>query len=500
MTISRINQLRKAQEETEGYLRNSTAHVVPYINKLIDLVVEVFSTPKPASHPQYTAEMVEVQRCATYLFEALSHYLFSSDRVEEVYPCLQNPLLLSYGIATALNKAGEAESVAMGRKAVSMGGILSSKYALNSDIGDPQAYRAKKKMPPLDIIQGALINQFKNEWAIEHDAKENIRHGLFTCIMLGHVADAEPEWAIRFMLEHEEQLTDLLQHCHHPYENGRKFLSAVLRTTLTAKPFLELQKQRPEYFEALQEGGFLPEHIETTLTKYTKYTQFKLSEFPFIETLSELHLSSFFINCLLKGTLTHDRLADLRKAWKQYGMVGDIAVEVLKSQVIKDKLAFTESYYAFIKDPSLTPEQILKKSKEHKDVHEYFDVVDGILNKPGERLSDLPVALENHTAFLLTARPVDSTFCKKVVVTPKILEVCLRTLSDWDRERNGALLQFLNQILKDKKHRPALAQLSYEMFHVLKQVIRNVDMNLLRAIKWEDPSIKGELLEDAMGL
>jgi hypothetical protein len=498
MVVSRINQLRKAQEETELYLKNSTDHVVPYIDALIDLVVEVYSTPpKPALHPQYVAERVEVQRCATYLFDRLAHYLFFSGRVDDVYQCLQNPLVLSYGIARALSEPTDAKFVEMGRKAVSLGGILSANYAQRGDIGDPQAYRARREMPPLDIIKGALVNQFKNEWAIEHDADQNIRYGQFTCILLGHVMDAEPDWAIRFMLEHEDRIKEMLDHCYHPYQAEPKFLSSVFRATLTAKPFVELQKQCPEYFDALLACNFMPSHIESTLVDHP---EFKLSEMPFIETLHEMHLEHFFLACVKQGALSHDRLADLRKAWTQYGLEGDIAVEAMKSKSVQQKLAFVKPYYAFIKDPRLTPQQIIDKCEEFNDVHEHFEVLDELLNKPGKRLADSPAALENHLAFILSARDVDAKFYKQVHVTPKILEVCLRKLSGQNRCDAGGLSTFLTTVVKDKKQRQTVAKLSHNMVHVLQQVLPKLDIAALRAIKWEDPAIKAELLEDALGL
>jgi hypothetical protein len=498
MQVSRINQLRKAQEDTELYLKNSPENVEPYIDALIDLVVETFSTsPKPVSHPQYVAEMVEVQRCATYLFERLSHYLYVTDRVGDVYQCLQNPLVLSYGIAVALSKPDEDRYVAMGRKAVSLGGILTSSYARSGDIGDPQAYRASRSIPPLDIIKGALVNQFKNEWAIEHDATDNLRYGQFICVMWGHVADVEPEWAIRFMLEHEERLSELMNNCFHPYKDERKFLSALLRTTLTAKPFIELQRQCPAYFDELQVGSFLPEHIEYTLVKYP---QFKLSEFPFIETIFELHLSSYFLQCVTRGTLSDDRLADLRKAWTKYDLKGDIAVEALKSVSIKQHLAFVKPYYTFIQDPLLTPQQILDNSKEFTKVNQHFGVLDELLNKPGKCLVDSPAALENHMAYVLSATPVDKAFCQKMLVTPKILEVCLLKLAANNRGENEVLIDFMTDVLKDKKQRQTVAKLSHDMVKLLQKVIPDLDIALVRAIKWEDPVIKAELLEDALGL
>lgn len=498
MVVSRINQLRKAQEDTELYLRNSTDHVVPYIDALIDLVVDVYSTsPKPVSHPQYVPERVEAQRCATYLFDRLAHYLFFKGKVEDVYQCLQNPLVLSYGIARALSEPTDSKFVDMGRKAVSLGGILSAKYAQNADIGDPQAYRARREMPPLDIIKGTLVNQFKNEWAIEHDADQHIRYGQFTCILLGHALDIEPDWAIRFMLEHEDRLKEMLDHCYHPYQAEPKFLSSVFRATLTAKPFVELQRQCPEYFDALNACNFLPAHIESTLVDHP---EFKLSEMPFIETIFEMHLDNFFVACVKQGALSHDRLADLRKAWTQYGLEGDIAVEALKSKTTQQKLAFVKPYYKFIKDPLLSPQQILEKSDEFKDVHEHFEVLDGLLNKPGKRLADSPASLENHTAFLLSARPVDRKFCDGLVVTPKILEVCLRKLNSQDRDNQGVLRNLLRDVIKDKNQRQIVAKLSHDMVHVLQHVLPNLDIAHLRAIKWEDPAIKAEFLEDALGL
>jgi hypothetical protein len=498
MQVSRINQLRKAQDEVDQYLRHSTAHVESYIDALIDLVVEAFVTsPKPVTHPQYRAEMVEVQRCATYLFERLAHYLFVTDRVDDVYQCLHNPLVLSYGIAMALINPHEDRFVAMGRKAVSLGGILTANYARSSDIGDPQAYRAKRDMPPLDIIKGVLVNQFKNDWAIEFDAPQNLRHGQLTCVLWGHVADSEPEWAIRFMLEHEDQLSVLLEGCFHPYQDARRFLTALLRTTLTAKPFIELQRQCPEYFDALLAGSFLPEHIETTLVKYQK---FKLSEMPFLEIMSQPHLSQYFLECVKRGTLTHDRLTDLRKAGTLYGLQTDIAVEALKSPGAKKQLAFVRPYYSFIRDPQLTAQQILEKTKDFTGVNQHFDVLDGLLNQPGKRLADSPAALENHTAFILSATRFDAAFYQQVLVTSKILEVCLMKLSDKSRDDNEGLMDFLTEVIKDKKHRQVVARLSYDQVNVLKKVIPELDIALVRAIKWEDPVIKAELLEDALGL
>jgi hypothetical protein len=497
MQVSRINQLRKARHDLEHKLQWDMANAAPWIDKLIDEVVEIsHKYPLPASHPQSMAEMFEAQACAKYLFESNAYYLFNEGRVEDVYQCLNNPLVLSYGIAASFNHPTEDRYVAMGRKAIAMGGILTSHYTRNSSgLSDTQAWRAERVMPPLDIVKGTLVNQFLHEWAIEHDAHEFYRYSEFTSAIMGYVADEDPEWAIRFTLEHEDRFRDMFSGAHRPYDDHIKLMTSILSSSLTAKPFTELHRQNPEYFESLQYGSFLPQHIQSNLVHYPV---FRLSEMPFIESVTEFHLGIFFLECAVKGVLTQDRLDDLSQTWTQYGFKGDMVTEVMKSKSTKNYLEFMKPYYAFINNEALTAEAILT-CEGHSHINEHFDVLDALVKKPGKRLADSPVAQANHIAYLLAHTTVNTELCKTVMVTGTILEVCLRRIKK-ERNEDQNLLDYVNKALKNKQHHPEVAKLSYELVEIARQALPEISDELLRKINWQDRSIKAELLDDALGL
>jgi hypothetical protein len=499
MMISRINQLRQAHQDLEHKLQWRPEELAAPANVLIELLIDMSKSPVPVSSAQYRAELHQMQLSGTYLLGVLHRFLVMENKLKEIYQCVQNPLELSNCIASAFCYPDDEFCLSMASEALDLGGILSSKFASNSyELSNPQSYRVGKAFPPVEIIKGTLSNRLENEWAIEHNAKDSFRYCEHTALLLAMVADEDPEWAIRFLLEHEEHLIELFD----PLPNINndpiaKILQAVFRGTLTAKPFAELHRQRPEYFDLLVNARFLEEHIQKTLPNSPG---FKLSEIPVTEAVFDLNMSYWFLKCVINGSLTPERKADMGKAWNQYGLKGDIAVEVMKSKISKKMLAFVKPYYEFIRTPELSAESIMKSSGDYRDINEHFEALDAFLNKPGKRLADDPIAMENHAAYLLASTNVDVEHCRKTQVTVKTLEVSLLQLQAQDRHKSDALLDFVRLAVMNKQDHPEVAKLSNDFYLLLRTLLPKLDVELLRTIKWKDGVTKAGLLEDALGL
>ena len=499
MIDSRINQLRHAHQELDHKLQWRPQDLAGPADLLIDLLIDMSQNPLPATSPQYRVEMHQMQISGTYLLGVLYRYLVMENKLKEIYQCVQNPLELSNCIASAFCYPDDEFCLSMASEALELGGILSSKFASNSyELSNPQSYRVGKAFPPADIIKGTLSNRLENEWAIEHTAKDTFRYCEHTALLLAMVADEDPEWAIRFLLEHEERLIELFD----PLPDLKndpiaKMLQAVFRGTLSSKPFVELHRQRPEYFDLLVKTRFLEDHIQNTLPNSP---EFKLSEIPVTEAVFDLNMSYWFLKCVINGSLTSERKADMGKAWNQYGLKGDIAVEVMKSKISKKMLAFVKPYYEFIKNPELSAQAIIEIRGEYHDINPHFEALDAFLNKSGKRLADCPVSMENHTAYLLASIEVDPEFCQKTMVTAKTLEVSLLKLHTEGRNKTEALLDFVRQAVMQKQHRPEVAKLSNDFYLMLREFLPKLDVELLRSIRWEDSVTKAGLLEDAMGL
>lgn len=499
MIVSRINQLKKAQVDLDHMLKWRPEDLSGPANTLIDLLIEISQSPLPATNPQYRAELHQMVLSGSYLLGILSRYLVKENKLKVIYQCVQNPVELSNCIALAFAYPEDEHCLAVAGEALSLGGILASSYSNNSyEMRIPQSYRMGRKFPPLGILKGTLSNRLENEWAIEHTANDSYAYSEHTAVLLAMIADEDPVWAIRFMLEHEERLIEMFDsHSNGMDDPAYNMLKAVLRGTLTAKPFVELHRQRPEYFDLLVSSRFLTEHIQSTLLDSPA---FQLSEMPVTEAVFDLNLSYWYLKCVLNGSLTPERQSDMSKAWAQYGLKGDIAVEVMKSKVSKKMLAFVKPYYDFIKNPDLPSQAIFELGGRYQEITEHFEALDAFLNKPGKRLADLPVLKENHDAYLLATIDVDTERCQQMMVTAKTIETSLLKLKDQDRRQSDELLDFVRKAVTQKEHHPEVAKLSNDFYLLLREMLPKLDVALLRKIKWKDPETRAGLLEDAMGL
>lgn len=506
MTQSRLATLKQAKDHLAHGLKHNFKDLEDRAVTMMNLLMDITSVnPLPPSNKQYLPEMFFAQVCARDLIQDLPLFLMRNEALEDIYRITNDPAALgsciSWGMSTSDDSPFYAELKALLQKSLELGGVLSSKFSVDSKaLRDPKQAREENKLPPVEQVKMLVSNQIKNEWAIEPEAHNNRNYGQYMAFLIGYICDNDPQWGLRFLLENEVRLGEIVESNFYSSQVPHlKGIVGCLPSTITAKLLAELNRVVPEYYEELMGTRFMAGMV---LNAVESSPDFKISDLPPHEALMKPTLITVFEHCASTNTLTQDRLADLNAAWDKIASKGCLVRDCIRSSDFKSMAATIDGYSDLLRSPRLSASKIKNAIEDYRCVDSNWLILDALKNKPGARIEDDPKVYANHCAFRLAATTVDVEFIEKMPVTGLTLAIAALDLKDGNQyeAEEKALIIFVSKAFEDKTYHREVAKLNEEQLDAALAELPNFDRTQLRKINWVDRSIKARMLEEDLGM
>lgn len=505
MINSRLAQMKHAKIELEHGLKHNFPNLEERAKRMIDLLNDVnYHNPLPPTNKQYMAETFYAQHYARLLLKDLPLYLLRNGQVEDIYNMVKDPYALSTSITWALRCHPDSdiypELQQLLRVSLELGGVISSTFPADmNDLNNPRHARENFNFPSMDMVKRLLVNQLQNEWSVEPSADNSHRYSQFLSFLIAYVGDEDPEWAVRFMLEHDERVQEIFEvnlfDVQMPEIRG---IAGCIHSAHTSKILVELNRQRPELFEALMDTRFMGMCLEQSVWEHPG---FKLADIPLHESTDKKRLIEMFITCAGRNALSEERRQDLNAVWSKLGLPGSLEKEALKSKRAYSILENSKSYNEFLRREELSPATILAHKQEHSMIGDQFTILDALINKPGKRIADSPETLSRHVAFVIVSSDPSDEYLNNAPIAVATIGAALLMLKEQsESKKSDGLVKLVKTAFADKKHHPELCKISKFLLDIARKEIPGLKEASLRKINWQDRSIKAHMVTEDLGL
>jgi hypothetical protein len=518
MIDSRLARLKHADDQLKHALKHNFDSLSERALVMVDMLLDISrDNPLPATNKQHLAEAFYCQMFARDLIKDLPLFLHREGAFEDIYRVVNDPAALGASIAWALvanpDFSGYEELQQVLKKSLELGGVFSSAFPGTVDrFSDPREARMWFRFPPLDQVKMLVSNQINNEWAIEPNAEDQYRYSQFLGFLIAYVADHEPEWSLDILLQHQDRLAKIFEiNLFNTQNPDIRAVGGCLHTCQSEKLLTELHRRRPDYYDQIMSTQYMGRLL---LQMVATSPDFKVAQLPAHAMLSKPMLIAMFTRCAWNNSLSTERLEDLDAAFKKNGFPGHLIRDSLKSKHFDHVSRAMKGYSEMLKVPDYgiggsgatefeedQDDFISTVISDSMMVGDNYLLLDSLKNKPGSRISDSPVALDNHTAYLFEFDRLPLNSLENTTVTGALLGVVVRKLQQKPSDSEKKMLVgFVQKVLDNKCHHPALAKLSHDLLHSALSHFPDLDRNMLRKINWRDRAIKGEMLTEDLGM
>lgn len=500
MTEHRLTRLKQAKKKLQNTLDFDHENMEGPAKELFDLLKEVtMFNPLPATDKQHRLERYVAETYARDMLDMMSLHLHYEGYLEDIYGMIQDPAALSNSILKGMTADPNGEwykdNLELMQAALKLGGIIAGKSLKSMDyIFSPHEYKSGYVFSDTGAVKKLIQNHMENEWALEIEEHEQRNYQAFLGLLVATVGDVDPQWAVRFVLEHDVRLQSLFK--IGPYSVERTDLRPLIGCIAlsgTPKMLVELNRQRPDLYEA-----FMLENFKDVLLdrKLKMFPEFRLSDFPIHESLSEQKLIKLFISCGQSDSLTAPRLEDLNAAWSRFGFTGQLLHEAMESEAFQPLADKISAYHTFLMTEDLTAEQVMASKNKFNGVGKNFTLLDTLVNK----LDGVPPSVQysgNHYAYLLASHGMKDQILESMPIKGITLGTAILV---HEQNRRDELLKVIREAFADENHYPEVAKLPKALLDKAMKLIPKFDQSILRQINWVDSSIKAKLISDDMGL
>lgn len=504
MKVSRIVKLRRLEEELEHILNNfEKDRFDGAMTELASLVYEMaVASPLPQDDRQARPEMFAANNVARNIFQKTAIPLFRLGWFEKIYSATDDPAILSgtirRGICSMPDDMNHELTVKAMKSAIDLGGVIAAgDHGKIVDIGNVFTKLNDPRLANIELgsVKKLLTNQFSNQWSIEMIAHDRNTHASYIYSLLGYIGSKDPAWATKFLIEMHDWLSEVSKGSVISINDPatRPIIECVSQAP-SALILQEVEKVNPGLYEAFMNEPFV---FVMLFTKMQVDKDFKISDFPLNENITEEMVLKLFSGCTKMGSLDQARLDDFEAAWAKFGYSGNLFEAVKKSEAFQSLSQEIRDYSDLVLSPDVTPEMIFEKKGNFRFVNQNFEFIDKVFSgKLG-----LPSSFDSpgHSAYMIASFFSDKEIMNNAQVSTLSIGTALLLLKN--SSFYDAPKELLRRAFQDQVNFDETAKISFSDFESAKKHVKNlIDDTSARKINWVDPAIKASLISEDLGI
>lgn len=498
--IKRLDELtaieKRARSSNIGDLEGSTRDLTSCV-----LEAQEHLRNSPAS-PQNSVIQYRLQRTAEHLLLNANGLLFKDGRLEAIFNIVPDPVLLNGAVHKGFWPRAEETDYALAREALRLGAVwLTSSNGLVEQILD----RTEVK-PPVDICRSALIALVEKHWAYDSKKLNDLYQQQLVFALLAVCSNAdEHDFVIDYLRNNQDGfLNDFAVNMVTSSSNLVTHLVSVIRNVKDESLLVRLAEKHPDLYVELGRSSYLQSDLYGHVVE-AKRSSFDLSNLPPSEFLDEVFLSGCLAGVIKNDTLNEHNHAMLARTWEKNGIPGTLQGFSKSNYEVKEHLDYLKDYRNALSmeiDSSFLSEI---KNKNYSPRKSTF-YLDTMFPARGGLIGSDPVKMARHTAVYIVTNgeiPEESKTLGKIDVDNLIFSACLmktHAVYNKSEKQNQEVIALIVSVFEDKTKHHMLKDITKDRLDELRVYCKAITDEQIKAIKWNDYRIHGQVFIQELGV
>ena len=498
--IKRLDELtaieKRARASHIGSLEGSTRDLAKCV-----MEAQEHLHKSPAT-PQNSVLQYRIQRSAEHLLLNANGQLFADGQLEAVFNIVPDPVLLNGAVHKAFWRQADETSYALAREALRLGAVwLTSSNGLVEQVLDRDEVK-----PPVDICKSALIALVEKQWAFDHTKLTDLYQQQLVFALLAVCSnEGDHDFVIEYLRSNQENyLNDFAVNMVTNSSNLVTHLVSVIRSVKDESLLVRLAETDPDLYTELGRSSYLQSDLYGHVVD-AKRSSFDLSNLPPSEFLDEVFLSACLAGLVKNDTLDENNHAMLTSTWEKQGIPGSLESFSRKNYEVKEHLDYLKHYRNAL---SMDIDWCILSEIKNKDYapRKSTFFLDAIFTTRGGLIGDDPVKMARHTAVYIMTNgeiPDEAKVKGKIDVDNLIFGACLmktHAVYNKNEKQNQEVIALIAAVFEDKTKHHMLKDLTKDRLDELRVYCKAITDEQIKAIKWDDYRIHGQVFIQELGV
>ena len=498
--IKRLDELtaieKRARASHIGSLEGSTRDLAKCV-----MEAQEHLHKSPAT-PQNSVLQYRIQRSAEHLLLNANGQLFADGQLEAVFNIVPDPVLLNGAVHKAFWRQADETSYALAREALRLGAVwLTSSNGLVEQVLDRDEVK-----PPVDICKSALIALVEKQWAFDHTKLTDLYQQQLVFALLAVCSnEGDHDFVIEYLRSNQENyLNDFAVNMVTNSSNLVTHLVSVIRSVKDESLLVRLAETDPDLYTELGRSSYLQSDLYGHVVD-AKRSSFDLSNLPPSEFLDEVFLSACLAGLVKSDTLDENNHAMLTSTWEKQGIPGSLESFSRKNYEVKEHLDYLKHYRNAL---SMDIDWCILSEIKNKDYapRKSTFFLDAIFTTRGGLIGDDPVKMARHTAVYIMTNgeiPDEAKVKGKIDVDNLIFGACLmktHAVYNKNEKQNQEVIALIAAVFEDKTKHHMLKDLTKDRLDELRVYCKAITDEQIKAIKWDDYRIHGQVFIQELGV
>ena len=496
--IKRLDELsvieKRARSVAISDLEGSTRNLVTCV-----LEAQEHIHKSPAS-PQNSVLQYRIQRSAEHLLLNANGLLFQDGQLEAVFNVIPDPVLLNGAVHKAFWARADEASYALARESLRLGAVwLTSSNGLVQEVLDRDEVK-----PPVDICKSALIALVDKQWAFDPAKLNDLYQQQLVFALLAVCSnEGEHDFVIDYLRNNQENyLSDFAVNMVTNSSNLVTHLVSVIRNVKDESLLVRLAETDPTLYVELGRSSYLQNDLYGHVVD-AKRSSFDLSNLPPSEFLDEVFLTACFAGLLKKDGLDQQNHEMLARAWTKNGIPGSLQGYSKSNYEVKECLDYLKLYRNSLSmDIDCSALQEIKNKSYAPGKSTFY--LDSMFPARGGLIGENPVTMARHTAvYIMTNGEIPVEAKGNIVVDNLIFGACLMKTHEVykkSEQQNQEVIALIASVFEDKAKHHMLKDITKDRLDELRVYCKAITDEHIKAIKWDDYRIHGQVFTQELGV
>lgn len=498
--IKRLDELtaieKRARSAHIGDLAGSTSDLA---NCVLEAQEHVRTSPVS---PQNSVLQYRIQRSAEHLLLNANGQLFDDGQLEAVFNIVPDPVLLNGAVHKAFWPRADDTSYALAREALRLGAVwLTSSNGLVEQVLDRDEVK-----PPVDICKSALVALVDKQWAYDPTKLNDLYQQQLVFVLLAVCSnEGEHDFVIDYLSNNQESyLKDFAVNMVTNSSNLVTHLVSVIKSVKDESLLVRLAETNPDLYVELGRSSYLQNDLYGHVVTEGR-SSFDLSNLPPSEFLDEVFLSACLAGLLNKDTLNANNHAMLARTWEKNRIPGTLQGFSKSNYEVKEYLDYLKHYRNAL---SMDMDWCILSEIKNKNYapRKSTAYLDSMFPARGGLIVDDPVRMARHTAVYIMTNgeiPDEAKAQGKIDVDNLIFGACLmKTHEVYNKaeKQNQEVIALIAAVFEDKTKHHMLKDITKDRLNELRVYCKAITDEQIKAIKWDDYRIHGQVFTQELGV